>query len=167
MLNVALAAIFLHWPRRATVSPFGIVTKWRLYVISSRLIRCHCGGRGTFGAEHSGNGHRPGRDRPKANPCDDFYQYSCGTWLKNNPIPPDQSAWGRFSELIERNQAILRQILEQAAAATTAMPTRRRSAITIAACMDEKTIEAKGLAPLQPELDRIAHIRIRWILPKR
>ena len=41
-------------------------------------------------------------------PCNDFYHYACGTWLKNNPIPPDQSSWGRFNELHERNQMVLR-----------------------------------------------------------
>src|SRR5277367_3692606 len=91
---------------------------------------------------------------PSAQACVNFYQYACGTWIKNNPIPADQSRWGQFSELAERNREILREILEDAA-----KPAPNRDATTqkigdyYAACMDEKTIDAKGLATLKPELD--------------
>jgi len=89
----------------------------------------------------------------KANPCQDFYQYACGTWLATNPIPADRSSYGRFTELDDRNEAVLHQILEKAAA-TPAAETKKIGDY-FASCMDEAGINAKGLAPLQAELDRI------------
>ena len=89
------------------------------------------------------------------NPCDNFYQYACGGWMKDNPIPPDQAIWGRFEELAERNRDILHQILEQAAAPVSEDAISRQIGDFYAACMDEKPIDAKGLAPLEPLLARI------------
>ncbi len=92
-----------------------------------------------------------------ADPCVDFYQYACGNWLKKTEIPADQSEWISFTELYERNLITLRNILEKAAAGGPG-----RSAIEqkigdyYGACVDEKAVDAKGLDPLKPELDRIA-----------
>src|SRR5580704_18420173 len=48
-------------------------------------------------------------------PCANFYQYACGTWRAKNPIPADRARWGRFDELIDRNLAVEREILEKSA----------------------------------------------------
>ena len=95
-----------------------------------------------------------------ADPCTDFYQYACGNWLKTTEIPADQSQWVSFTELDERNQFTIRDILDKAA-----VDTPGRDAITqkigdfYSSCMDEKSVEAKGSDPLKPELDRIAAVR--------
>src|SRR6202167_5510650 len=63
-------------------------------------------------------------------PCENFYRYSCNGWFKRNPLPPDQTSYGRFTELYELNRLHLKQILEQAAApaATGSTPPAPRSA---------------------------------------
>jgi predicted metalloendopeptidase len=90
-----------------------------------------------------------------ADPCNDFYQFSCGGWIKNNAIPADQSIWGRFNELAERNRAILHDILEDAAKSAKRNATEQKIGDYYASCMDEAGIDKKGVAVLKPEFDRI------------
>jgi endothelin-converting enzyme/putative endopeptidase len=90
-------------------------------------------------------------------PCVDFYQFACGGWMAANPIPSDQSRWGRFNVLRERNRAVLQGLLETA---SVNKPARSVADQEIgdyyAACMDEATINAKGLDPIKSDLERIA-----------
>lgn len=104
-------------------------------------------------------GFSPANMDRTADPCVNFYQYACGTWIKNNPIPADQPRWGRFDELEERNREILRGILDKAAADDSSRsPIDQKIGDFYASCMDESSIDRRGLDPLKPELDRIAAI---------
>ena len=95
-----------------------------------------------------------------ADPCVNFYQYSCGGWKKNNPIPPDQTSWSVYGKLYQDNLQFLRGILEQAA-----QPGGERNKVTreigdfYAACMDQAAAEKQGLAPIKTYLDAVENLK--------
>jgi putative endopeptidase len=90
-------------------------------------------------------------------PCDDFYQYATGGWQKSHPLPATYSRYGRFEEVAERNRERLREILETAAKATAEPGSATQKIGDFwTSCMDETALEAQGVTPIQPDLDRIA-----------
>ena len=93
-------------------------------------------------------------------PCQDFYMYACGGWLKSTQLPPDRPRWGRgFSEIDERNLAVLRGILEEAGKQTDRDASRARIGDFYGSCMDETAVEKLGVAPMKPLLAQIADVK--------
>ena len=97
---------------------------------------------------------RPDTMDPSVRPCDDFWQYANGAWLRNTQIPADETTWGGFSEVRERNLAVLHEILEAAAAERAAPGTSAQLIGDLYACgMDQTAVDGGGLGPLQQLLD--------------
>ncbi|MGH8280502.1 MAG: M13 family metallopeptidase, partial [Gammaproteobacteria bacterium] len=97
-----------------------------------------------------------------ASPTQNFFLYANGNWMKDNPVPPAYSSWGQFSAVHQRNLEVLRQILESAANTHAAAGSdTQKIGDFYASGMDEAAVNADGIKPLQPELDRIAAIHNR------
>ncbi|MCU1292741.1 MAG: endothelin-converting enzyme [Bryobacterales bacterium] len=88
-------------------------------------------------------------------PCESLYRYACGNYVKTHPIPADESSWGRFNELQDRNLGTLRNILEESSRNLKASAIDQKIGGFYESCMNEGAIEERGTAPLQPELERI------------
>ena len=98
---------------------------------------------------------------PNVSPCDDFYQYACGGWIKATEIPGDEASWYRsFSVIHDRNEEILRQILEgYAKGENPNEPYAKALGDYYGSCMDEAAIEKAGTKPLEPWLKAIDGIK--------
>jgi putative endopeptidase len=100
-------------------------------------------------------------------PCTDFYTYACSKWQAQNPVPSDRPSWGRFNELQERGEYIVRDILEKASLDKPGRtPYERKIGDYYASCMDEPAIEKAGTQPLAHDFESIAALKSKGQLPK-
>ena len=92
-------------------------------------------------------------------PCTNFYEFVCSKWQAQNPIPSDRASWGRFAELQDRGEGIVRKILEKYATGRKHTPVEQKIGDYYSACMDEAAIEKSGLQPLRSGFERIDAIK--------
>ena len=101
-----------------------------------------------------------------ADPCTDFFQYTCGGWQKNNPIPADQSRWDVYSKMEQDNRRVLWGILDRFATQTDGRSvSQQKIGDAFAACTNESLTQQLGARPMKPELDLIAGMKSKKDLP--
>lgn len=121
-------------------------------------------------AEGSTNDHGldPNNFDTSCEPCQDFYKFANGNWLKNNPVPAEYSAWGMGHEVYERNLDLLKEILEEAARKTDTPEGSAWQKIGdfYASAMGTERIESEGATPLKKDLELINSIKSKKDIQK-
>ena len=96
-----------------------------------------------------------------ADPCVDFYKFSCGGWRKNNPIPADQTSWSVYGKLYDENTQFLWGILKQDAAMQQRTPVQQKVGDYFSACMDIAAIDKRGDEPIVAAMARLQALNDR------
>jgi len=120
------------------------------------------GGAASGGADDKAvHGYDPANLDRSISPCDDFYKFADGGWIKNNPVPADRPSWARYNKLRNDNEDVLHQILDEASKNPKAEPSAdwRKIGDFYASCMDESQVEAAGVKPLASEFQRIGDVK--------
>ncbi len=94
-------------------------------------------------------------------PCADFYKFTCGGWMKNNPIPADQASWSVYAKLANENQQFLWGILETDAKAANRTAVQQKVGDYFQACMNTSAIDGAGLKPIEPGFAHIDSLKSR------
>jgi putative endopeptidase len=99
-----------------------------------------------------------------AKACGDFFQFANGAWLARDTIPAAYSSSGVARDMADRNELVVRSVLDEAMAKrtlATTSATQRKLGTFYASCMDSTGAESKGAAPVRPLLSRIDAITTR------
>ncbi|XP_010335935.1 endothelin-converting enzyme 2 isoform X4 [Saimiri boliviensis] len=87
-------------------------------------------------------------------PCEDFYQFSCGGWIRRNPLPDGHSRWNTFNSLWDQNQAILKHLLENTTFNSSSEAEQKTQRFYLS-CLQVERIEELGAQPLRDLIDKI------------